>query len=73
MTIELTPGEWDLNLAVIWTEARMTQSWQCMIRRVFDTRWQAERYGFTLIKNWIDAGKPELRMPPNKTSVGKTA
>lgn len=45
----------------------MTQSWQCMIRRVFDTRWQAETYGFTLIKNWSDAGKPELPMPPNKT------
>ena len=73
VTIELSPGKWDLNLAVIWTQARVTHSRQCIIRRVFDTRWEAETYGFTLMKNWIDAGKPDLPIPPNESSVGKTA
>ena len=58
--IEFNPGRWYTDIVIMWQDGQMSANRPCTIWRLFETRSQAENHSLTLVKKWIDDGKPAL-------------
>jgi hypothetical protein len=53
-----TKGKWNIWVGIYWSPAGARQSQVLSVTSTFDTRDEAETFGFQLAKEWIGNGKP---------------
>jgi len=58
---EIRRGQWDLQIGIM--DEKYTQF---SIKPQFKNRREAEEYGVSLVKQWVDEGKPALAHPIEK-------
>ena len=54
----VSPEKWDLRIELTWSENGTSDGRRFLFSHWFDTAEEAETYGFTWVKKWIDKNTP---------------
>jgi hypothetical protein len=69
-TIDVEQGRWYTDIVIVWQDGKKFTNRPCTIRRMFNTRSQAENYSLTLVKKWINDGKPVVIAKRSRETAG---
>jgi hypothetical protein len=62
--------EWKPSVRIIWSENGEGKTKTLHVSTAFKQKEKAETAGFTLAKNWIDGGKPQLYRETFEITIG---
>ena len=57
-------GHWEPRVLVTWSEGQQQKTKPLVFTRAFSTERDAELEGLKLARQWIDYGKPDLKVGP---------
>lgn len=57
-------GHWEPRILVTWSEGQQQKTKPLVFTRAFSTERDAELEGLKLARQWIDDGKPDLKVGP---------
>ena len=57
-------GHWEPRVLVTWSEGQQQKTNPLVFTRAFSTERDAELEGLKLARQWIDDGKPDLKVGP---------
>jgi hypothetical protein len=57
-------GHWEPRVLVTWNESQQQKGKPLVFTRAFSNERDAELEGMKLARQWIDDGKPDLRVGP---------